>query len=70
MARLPKAPFEKILKDSAKDVRVSGSAARELSELMEEISKDIASDAAELARHASRKTILREDVRLASKRRR
>lgn len=69
MRKLPKAPFEKILKDSAKNIRVSDSAARAMVDVIEEVSKGIASDAAELARHAKRKTIVEADVKLASKRR-
>ena len=68
MAKLPKAPFEKILKESSKDIRVSDSAAKALVEVIEEISKAIASDAAELALHAQRKTIVEADVKLAGKR--
>jgi len=66
--KLPKAPFEKILKDSAKNIRVSDSAAKTLTEIIDEIAREIASDSAELAKHAQRKTILREDVKLARKR--
>lgn len=64
---LSKSPFEKILKESDKDIRVSSSAAKALSKLAEEFSRTIASDAAELARHARRKTILDQDVILAKK---
>ncbi|MBI4021067.1 MAG: NFYB/HAP3 family transcription factor subunit [Candidatus Aenigmarchaeota archaeon] len=67
MARLPKAPFEKILKESAKDIRVSDAAAKALSDLMLEISKELAADASEIARHANRKTVLDVDVKLAFK---
>jgi histone H3/H4 len=69
MGKLPKAPFEKILKESAKNIRASDAAARILAEITEEISREIAADAAELAKHAKRKTILEEDVKLARKRR-
>jgi len=68
MPKLPKAPFEKILKESAKNIRVSETAARTLAEAIEEISREIAADAAELAKHASRKTIIMEDIKLARKR--
>lgn len=65
---LPKAPFEKILKDSAKNIRVSDPAAKALAEIMEELAKELAADAAELAQHANRRTILDQDVKLARKR--
>ena len=68
MSRLPKAPFEKILKESAGNIRVSDKAAQALAELAEEWAKALAVQAAELAQHAQRKTILEEDVKLASKR--
>ena len=37
-------------------------------ELINEIAKEIATDAAELAEHANRRTILDSDVKLAGKR--
>ena len=70
MAKLPLAPFEKILKEAEKDIRVSDSASRQMVEVIGEISREIARDAAEFARHAGRKTILHSDVKLAHKRRR
>ena len=70
MAKLPLAPFEKILKESRKGIRVSESAAREFVFLVNEISKELAQDCAELAEHAGRKTILDMDVKLAGKRKR
>ena len=65
---LPKAPFEKILKHSRKDIRVSDAAAEALSQVMAEAAASLAKDAAELAIHAGRKTILKSDVELAAKR--
>lgn len=70
MAKLPKAPFEKILKESAKNIRVSDAAATVMVDVMQELAKELASDAAELAQHANRKTILAGDIKLAHKRRR
>lgn len=68
MVKLAKATFEKVLKESSKDIRVSDPAARALAEVIAQISREIAADAAELAKHANRKTILEQDVKLASKR--
>ena len=65
---MPLAPFEKILKESGKNIRVSESATKEFVKVVEEISRGIGSEAAVLARHASRKTILDTDIQLASKR--
>ncbi len=68
MAKIPLAPFENVLKESKKDIRVSDSATRAFVELINEIAKEIATDAAELAEHANRRTILDSDVKLAGKR--
>lgn len=67
MAKLPKAPFEKILKESVSNIRVSDAGALALAQAIEEIARKIAADAAELATHANRKTILEEDVKFAVK---
>ena len=68
MAKLPLAPFEKIMKESRKGIRVSDGATKEFVFLINEIAKEIAQDCAELAEHANRKTILDMDVKLAGKR--
>jgi len=68
MVKIPKATFEKVLKEADPKIRVSDAAAAALAEAVGEISMEIARDAAELARHANRKTILEADVRLARKR--
>jgi histone H3/H4 len=70
MAKLPKFPFEKILKAADPNIRVSDKAAQEFVEVIGEHSRELAKDAAELARHANRKTILVSDIKLAAKRRR
>ena len=67
MTKLPKAPFERILKESARNIRVSDSAAAALAEAMGEVAKEIAEDASEIAKHANRKTVMRDDVKLAFK---
>ena len=68
--KLPLFPFEKILKESDANIRVSEGAAREFVVVIGEVAKEIAADSAELARHANRRTILESDVKLAAKRRR
>lgn len=68
--KLPKYTFEKILKAADKNIRVSDKATAEFVFVIGEISRDLAEDSAELARHAGRKTILSSDVKLAAKRRR
>ena len=63
---ISKAPVTRVLiKAGAK--RVSDSAAKALSEVIKEKSLEIATRAVELANHAGRKTILEEDIKLASK---
>ena len=66
--KLPKYTFEKILKAADKNIRVSDKATEEFVHVISELSKDLAEDSAELARHAGRKTILSSDVKLAAKR--
>lgn len=64
--RLPLAPFERILKDSGAK-RVSKSAMKEFAMVVEEVADKIAIDATKLAKHAGRKTVTAEDVRLANR---
>lgn len=58
--------MEKILRKAGAP-RVSKSAAKELSLVLEDIGDIIARDAVEFARHAGRKTVTGNDVRLAKK---
>ena len=64
MAYLPKQPFERILKKAGAK-RVSQEALEEFAQVTEEKLMKIASEAAAMAKHAGRKTITDEDVRLA-----
>lgn len=59
-------PFERLLKKAGAR-RVSKQAAKELARIMEERMLDLLKEAASLAKHAGRKTVLLEDVRLARK---
>jgi len=61
---LPKSPFERILKKAGAK-RVSNEAMEEFAKIMEEKMLKIASEAALLAKHAGRKTIIDEDIRMA-----
>ena len=66
MPELPLAPVEKILrKQGAK--RVSKSAVEEFALVLEDVAADIAAEAAALAKHAGRKTVQVEDVKLAKR---
>ncbi len=70
MSKIPLAPFEKVLKESKKNIRVSDPAAKAFVEMITDIAKEIATDAAELAEHANRRTILDSDIKMAGKMRR
>ena len=64
---LPRLPFERILKKAGAK-RVSQSALEAFAQVMEDKLMDIAKEAVALTKHAGRKTVLPEDVRLAYKR--
>lgn len=64
MADLPVAPVAKIAKNHGAE-RVGRDAAEELRRAAEEYIAELSVEAAKLARHAGRKTIKAEDVRLA-----
>lgn len=59
----PLAPVEKILKKS--NMRVSKDAVPEFALLLEEITVDIASEAAAIAKSRGKRTISADDVRMA-----
>ena len=60
------APMRRLLQQAGA-TRVSDKAALALGEVLEDVGLDIASRALTLARHAGRKTITRDDIRLAAK---
>ena len=68
MPELTNAAMERIMR-SAGAQRVSATAVAELAEAMEEYGEKLSKEAIELARHAGRKTVKKEDVKLAAKRR-
>lgn len=59
----PSPPFERILKKNGA-ARVSDKAAREFARIMEEKMSKILEEAIALARHAGRKTLLAEDIKM------
>ena len=61
---LPLTPFERILKKVGAK-RVSQDALEEMAKVIEEKIFKIATEAAALAKHAGRKTVTDEDVRMA-----
>lgn len=64
MTELPLAPVERIIRNQGAK-RVSEEATKEFAEVLEEIAADLAAESAALAKHAGRKTVKGEDVRLA-----
>ncbi len=64
MAELPVAPFVRILKKTGAE-RVSEEAAKKLRDGIEELAEEIAKRAVEFSKHAKRKTVKVEDIKLA-----
>jgi len=60
---LPMAPIERLIKRAGAE-RVSDDAIEELADYLEEEVIKIASSAIKLSKHASRKTVTREDIKL------
>lgn len=66
MSEIPKAPIARIIKDTGAE-RVSEDAKAELAEYIEEVARDVAIEANNVAKIAKRKTIKPEDIKLAIK---
>ena len=66
MSEIPKAPIARIIKDTGAE-RVSEDAKAELGEYLEEVARDVAIEANNVAKIAKRKTIKPEDIKLAIK---
>ena len=62
---LPKAPVERLIRRAGAE-RVADDASQELSAVLEKIGTAISSQADKLAKHAGRKTVVAEDIKLAS----
>lgn len=66
MTELPLAAVDRIIR-KASGIRVSGSAAKELADHLEEVGMRVAQEASLYSKHAGRKTITDEDIRLVLK---
>lgn len=62
---IPSASIERVARKAGAK-RISAKAIKELATTVEDIGMEIALEAAQAARHAKRKTILKEDVRLVA----
>jgi histone H3/H4 len=62
---LPLATIERIARKAGIE-RISADAIEELTKTIEDLGSDLALEAAQAARHAKRKTILREDIKLVA----
>jgi len=62
---LPLAAIERLARKAGAE-RISADAIRELTKIVEELGYELSLEASQAARHAKRKTILREDIRLVA----
>jgi len=66
MAEIPLAPFERIFKNAGAE-RTGEDALKAIREAVEDYAEALAETSTALAKHAGRKTVKAEDVKLAAK---
>lgn len=66
MINLPKAPIQRIIKESGA-IRSSDDACTTLADILSEVGLEISERAVQFAKHAGRKTVKAEDIILAAK---
>jgi histone H3/H4 len=66
MSELAIAAIDRLIRKAGAE-RVSEDAAEELGKILSDVAIDISKQAIELARHAKRKTVTSEDIKLATK---
>jgi len=62
---LPNAPVERILRNAGAE-RVSRDAVEELKKALEDLGNEISQDANQMAEHAERNTVKKEDIEMAT----
>ena len=66
MSEIPKAPIARIIKEAGAE-RVSEDAKAELAAYVEEVARNVAKEATQVAKIAKRKTVKADDIKLAIK---
>ena len=66
MSEIPKAPIARIIKEAGAE-RVREDAKAELAAYVEEVARNVAKEATQVAKIAKRKTIKADDIKLAIK---